>query len=127
MIQVKNWILGGLLAVVLAGGALAGDFQKGLDAYNAGAYATALAEWTHLAELGDADAQFALGVLYYQGKGVVFPNYQIAYMWFALAAAQGHRDALTGRADAVNRMTPREYIIAQLMAEQCLAQFYRGC
>ena len=30
------------------------DFQKGLTAYNSGDYATALREWTPLAEQGDA-------------------------------------------------------------------------
>ena len=32
------------------------DFQKGLTAYQSGDYATALREWTPLAEQGDAEA-----------------------------------------------------------------------
>ena len=39
------------------------DFQKGLAAYQAGDYAAALQEWTPLAEAGDADAQFNLGLI----------------------------------------------------------------
>ena len=39
----------------------AGDYQKGLDAYNKGDYATALREWKPLAEQGHARAQTNLG------------------------------------------------------------------
>ena len=34
-----------------------GDFQKGFNAYNKDDFATALREWTPLAEQGDVDAQ----------------------------------------------------------------------
>jgi TPR repeat protein len=40
------------------------DYQKGLDAYNAGDYGTALQEWRPLADQGDAWAQFNVGLLY---------------------------------------------------------------
>jgi TPR repeat protein len=46
------------------------DFQKGRDAYKRGDYATALKEWTPLAEQGDAEAQFNLGSMYEKGRGV---------------------------------------------------------
>ena len=92
MKQIKNWILGGLLAVMLAGGALAGDFQKGLDAANAGDYATALAEWTPLAEAGHAVAQYNLGQMYREGMGIP-QDYAEALKWHRLAAEAGYRDA----------------------------------
>jgi len=46
------------------------DLQKGSDAYKIGDFATALREWTPLAEQGDVSAQFGLGVMYEWGKGV---------------------------------------------------------
>ena len=46
------------------------DFDKGLTAYKNGDYATALKEWKPLAEQGDANAQFGLGVMYEYGDGV---------------------------------------------------------
>ena len=46
------------------------DLQKGLAAYNAGDFATALEEWKPLAEAGDSDAQFSLGFMYRNGQGV---------------------------------------------------------
>ena len=47
--------------MVLSAPVAAQDFQKGLAAYQAGDYATALQEWTPLAEAGNADAQYNLG------------------------------------------------------------------
>ena len=44
------------------------DFQKGLTAYNAGDFATAIQEWTPLAAAGDASAQYNLGVTYRSGE-----------------------------------------------------------
>jgi len=44
------------------------------------------------AKQGDADAQFNLGSMYYQGKGVP-KDYKQAYAWFTKAAEQGDADA----------------------------------
>jgi hypothetical protein len=46
------------IAVLLGsvGVSFSADFQKGLTAYDSGDYATALREWTPLAEQGDAGA-----------------------------------------------------------------------
>ena len=45
------------------------DFQKGSAAYQAGDFATALQEWTPLADAGDATAQYNRGIMYRQGQG----------------------------------------------------------
>lgn len=45
-----------------------------------------------LAERGDRDAQFWLGMRYAEGDGIV-PNPKQAAKWFALAAQQGHTQA----------------------------------
>ena len=54
----KSYITAICLTLVLSLGTISAawsaDFQKGLDAYNAGDYATALREWTPLAKQGDA-------------------------------------------------------------------------
>jgi len=64
------------------------DFQKGLTAYNAGDYATALKEWKPLAETGNEVAQYNLGHTYYNGQGVS-QDYAEAVKWYRLAAEQG--------------------------------------
>ena len=60
-------------------------FQKGLTAYKSGDYATALREWEPLAKQGNALAQFNLGSLYSDGKGVT-QDYKTAVKWYKLSA-----------------------------------------
>ena len=84
------------LAISLAIGSFSivwsGDFQKGVDAYNNGDYATALKEWTPLADLGNVKAQYNLGLMYDMGKGVL-QDYKEAVRWYQLAAEQGYSSA----------------------------------
>ena len=47
-----------------------GNYADGVEAYNRGDYATALQEFRPLAEQGDVKAQFNLGFMYDNGKGV---------------------------------------------------------
>ncbi len=75
------------LALTLAPPVLA-DLKAGLDAYKRGDYHTALKEWRPLAEQGHAEAQYNLGVLYDQGRGVS-QDYQEALRWYRRAADQG--------------------------------------
>ena len=70
----------------------AADFNKGLIAYNDGDYATALREWTPLAEQGDMFAQVLVGNMYSDGKGVL-QDYKTAVKWLTLAAEQGYAHA----------------------------------
>ena len=76
------------LLMTLSSPVAAQDFQKGLTAYQAGDYATALQEWKPLAEAGDAIAQYNLGVMYSNGKGVP-QDYAEAVKWYRLAIDQG--------------------------------------
>ena len=81
-----------LLLLAIAAGAIAADYDKGFNAYSAGDYATALAEWRPLAEQGDAKGQFGLGLLYANGWGVDL-NDDEAFKWYGLAAGQNHGEA----------------------------------
>ena len=60
------------------------DFQKGYAAYEAGDYATALQEWTPLANQGHVNAQQKLGNFYTHEK-----DYPKARKWRRAAAEQG--------------------------------------
>ena len=64
------------------------DFQEGWAAYKQGDYEAALHEWTPLAERGDKEAQFNLGLIYEHGKSVA-QDYKTAAEWYRLAANQG--------------------------------------
>jgi hypothetical protein len=83
-------VLGAVIAVPLS----AQDFDKGLAAYVAGDYETALKEWRPLAEKGRAGAQYFLAQSYYYGNGVPKDSKE-AFKWFGLASEQGHAEAQT--------------------------------
>ena len=68
------------------------DFNKGLFAAQAGDYATALKEWKPLAEQGDVEAQFNLGIMYQNGNGVLKDKTE-AVKWYRLSAEQGYASA----------------------------------
>ena len=81
-----------IVSMGVTGSVCAQDFEKGMKASQAGDYATALKEWRYLAEQGDAAAQYALGWMYRQGRGVV-QNEKEAVTWFRKAAEQGDASA----------------------------------
>ena len=62
---------------------MSADYNKGIAAYEMGDYATALREWTPLAEQGDALAQSSLGFMYEKGRGVP-TDYKTAVKWTRL-------------------------------------------
>jgi uncharacterized protein len=68
------------------------DFEKGVIAWRSGDYATALREWTPLAEQGDARAQNNLASMYFNGQGVP-QDYKTAVKWYTRAAEQGDASA----------------------------------
>src|SRR5215470_4956152 len=77
-----------LLAVVLDANA-EGTLEQGLDAYHQGDFAKAAELWRPLADKGDAEAQYRLGTLYAEGKGVE-QNDASAMTWFLRAAEKGN-------------------------------------
>ena len=87
----KRIAVAAVLLVSLVGLARAG-FDEGMAAYERGDYATALKEFRPLAEQGNADGQFNLGLMYDLGRGVT-QSYAEAWKWYRLAAEQGNAEA----------------------------------
>lgn len=85
-----------LLAVFLAGCSHAqrdtASYQEGIDAYAQGNYAVALEKFKPLAEQGNAQAQFSLGVMYHLGQSVAQDDKE-AVVWWSKAAEQGQVEA----------------------------------
>lgn len=81
-----------VLALILSPIGWGADFATGQDAYNSGDYETAITEWQPLAEGGDADGQFGMGLLYANGFGVPLDDTQ-SLKWYGLAAEQNHANA----------------------------------
>ncbi len=121
MTQAKNLFL--ILLCLATFAAPAADYEKGMEAYQRGDYATALREFKPLAEQGDAEAQNTLGVMYSEGQGVAQDD-QIAMKWIRRAAEQGDAVAQNnlGSMYFKGQGVPQDYQMAakwwQLAAEQ---------
>ena len=102
------------------------DFQKGSDAYDRGDYATALKEWTPLAEQGDVPAQTALGWIYRDGEGVP-QDFVYAHMWGNIAASNGIEKGGQLRDLVAKEMTATQIEKAQDLARECVRKKYKGC
>ena len=89
----RKLLLGLMIGAVSLPGA-AQSVRAGIEAWQRGDTAAAVAIWRPLAEKGDADAAFNLGQAYRLGKGVVIDLSQ-AQIWLERAARQGHVDAQT--------------------------------
>ncbi|MFQ6006453.1 MAG: tetratricopeptide repeat protein [Woeseia sp.] len=81
-----------LTFLFIATSGLGADYDKGFEAYSVGDYATALSEWQRLAEQGEPNGQFGMGLLYANGWGVDL-NDDEALRWYTLASDQGHAEA----------------------------------
>lgn len=82
----------GALVLLFAAVAWSGDFKKGWNAYSSTDYATALTEWQELADAGDMNASYGMGLLYGNGFGVEM-NDDLALKYYGAAAELGHADA----------------------------------
>ena len=87
----KSGILLGV-ALALAVPASGQSVRSGIEAWQKGDHAAAVAVWTPLAARGDADAAFNLGQAYRLGKGVAI-DLGRAYQYLEQAARKGHVDA----------------------------------
>ena len=79
------------VALLQAAPARAG-FDEGMAAYKDGDYASALPQLRAAAKDGHARAQYALGSMFNQGRGVQ-PDRALAAEWWRRAAAQNHAQA----------------------------------
>ena len=81
-------ILVGVWIATAALSASAGPLEEGMDAYNAKEYVRAAALWQPLAEAGNPVAQYRMGTLYAEGRGVPQSD-EKAFTWFTRAAEKG--------------------------------------
>lgn len=85
-------ILAAIVTAATISTASAADFRAGWDAYQRGDFEKALQEWRPLAESGHVSAQFNLGVMYDEGRGVEVSRDK-AIEWWTKAGEQGDMQA----------------------------------
>ena len=86
-----------LLALLLAAPAAVADeatraFSRGQEAYEQADYAAALEHWERAAAMEHAEAEFRIGAMYEEGKGVA-PDTARAVEWYRRAAGHGSEEA----------------------------------
>jgi len=87
----RNVLFGSWLMLLCALPAWA-DTAAGMQAFKNKDYSKAFQEWKAAADAGQAEAQFDLGVLYAQGRGVQ-RDLTVAERWYRKAAEQGNAEA----------------------------------
>ncbi len=80
-------------------------------------YAAAVRILQPMAERGDANAQYTLGMFYENGLGVKQDRVK-AYMWLSLAASQGRENAAAVRDLSARLMSPIEIEKAKALAAE---------
>jgi TPR repeat protein len=90
----KTYVLAMTIALMfgITLAAYASPLEDGIAAYKNGDYVTAFKFWRSLADQGNADAQYDLSKMYFQGKGVAQDNVE-AMKWLQLATNQGNAEA----------------------------------
>ena len=102
-----------LLLLLVSGPVSANEWEMATEAYRNKDYTAALSIWQRLAEEGNGDAQYAVGVIHYKGQGVR-KDLESALEWFQKAADHGHRDAMfnLGVAAWEGKGLPKSYATA---------------
>jgi len=90
--SIKSLLASIFVSLFPVASAVAGPYEDGVAAYERGDYSKAVELFRKAAEQGNADAQFNLGQMYDQGKGVK-QDYAKAVELFRKAAKQGNADA----------------------------------
>lgn len=74
-------------------GSRASEYRAGLDAYGAGRILYAFEHFRAAAEMGNADAQYYVGLMYSNGEATK-QSYEEAAKWYLKAVAQNQPDAI---------------------------------
>ena len=106
---------------------LVGRHEEADTAFASGDYATAFLHLRPLAEQGDARAQFGLGVIYANGKGVP-QDHTKAVEWYRKAAEQGYPPGqyILGGMYAEGRGALQDCVKAHMWLTLAAAQEWKG-
>ena len=109
--------------IILTSSAVRADFRDGWKAYESGDFVGAYGQWQPLAEGGDPRAQFNLGVLYDEGRGVTRDRSK-AIEWWTRASENGDPQAQhnLGLAYLAGTGVPRDFKQAIHWLKKCAEQ-----
>ncbi|MGI9401401.1 MAG: tetratricopeptide repeat protein [Rhizobiaceae bacterium] len=96
--------------------AAAGDYEDGIEAYDAADYSTAFAYFKKAADEGNSDAQALVGYMYANGQGVPI-DLVSAYVWYELSAKRGNQNAAYNLKAIGSKLTPDQITVARQRAK----------
>jgi TPR repeat protein len=76
-------------------------------------------EFLEAATRGEVDAQYGMGLIYAEGRGVQQDEAR-AYFWLTMAMEQGDQDAEALRRVVAESMTPAQFEAAEFMVKERL-------
>jgi peptidoglycan hydrolase-like protein with peptidoglycan-binding domain len=112
----KKTLLASAMLAALASPVLA-NYQQGYIAYQEGRYTSAYIEFKSSADAGNASAQYMLGRLYHEGRGVDRDLVQ-AIAWYDLAAGNGSAEAANARAQLAPQLSSYQLQTAASLTAQ---------
>jgi len=114
--MLKKTLLASAVLATMAGFALA-NYQQGTIAYQEGRYTSAYIEFKESAQTGHAAAQYMLGRLYQEGRGIDRDLVQ-AYAWYDVSALGGYSPAGAARDALAPQLTAGQLQTATALATQ---------
>jgi peptidoglycan hydrolase-like protein with peptidoglycan-binding domain len=114
--MLKKTLLASAVLATMAGFALA-NYQQGTIAYQEGRYVSAYVEFKESAQNGHAAAQYMLGRLYQEGRGIDRDLVQ-AYAWYDVSALGGYSPAGAARDALAPQLTAGQLQTATTLATQ---------
>ncbi len=108
-------LIASLLCIPFVNPVFGGQFEDAVAAYDRGDYATAYRLFEPLAQQGIPEAQYNLGGMYAEGRGVP-QNYGKAVKWFRKAAEQGNATAQynLGGMYFIGKGVLRDFVLAHM-------------
>ncbi len=100
--------------------------QRALEAIQSGDYGTAFSIYHSLAEQGDASAQYNLGIMYYEGRGIS-RHHIYSYMWLSLAKTNGEARAQESLDFLRGQIASEDISKAQALSAKCWESNYADC
>ncbi len=94
-------------------------------AYDGGQYASAFEQFEKLARSGSTDAQFNVGIMYAEGRGMT-QDFVRGYMWLTIAATTGDPEAVRNRDLIAQKMSQTQIGEAQNLARMLKVAAHRS-
>ena len=95
---------------------------RAMESFNAGEVASAIRNFERAARYADKPSQFALGVIYMNGDGVMRDR-ALGFAWLDVAAERGYEEVVEQRDRLWEQLTDGERAAAELLSKRLFARY----